>query len=144
MKYSHLSSEKRFGAKSVDALKKMDYDRMERACAASLSEPKFESFQKAYPGLTLSKSNCVMLLVGRHDHGQKWGDCSPPGNDHGMLYNVDGKPKYYISQPYDIHHGTMAEMVDFAKKHGLRFMITGASWHFPGRTVLVIWEKKNV
>lgn len=33
--------------------------------------------------------------------------------------------------------------VEYCKKHGLEFNIYGNSWHFPGRTMLIVYRKQK-
>lgn len=63
-----------------------------------------------------------------------------PCDDHGDLWNRDGKAVVYTSQPYGpVSFDDLSSMTKFAEKYGMVFRISAASWHYPAWTVLVIW-----
>lgn len=55
--------------------------------------------------------------------------------DHAYPFDVDG---YFVSEPYELTNEDFQRLLDLSKKYGLRFIVTGESEHFPGRTLKVI------
>ena len=68
----------------------------------------------------------------------------PPGDDHGGLYLKDGKPAFYLSEPYKLTYGKMKEIVAFCERWGLLASVDArqSSW-FPGETIAIKYEVKG-
>ncbi len=69
------------------------------------------------------------------------------GADHTSLWNKDGKPVCYVSQPYKEaferpeHQAALANIEELG--YFVRVDFSG-SWHYPGKTVLIeIWKDKE-
>jgi hypothetical protein len=96
--------------------------------------------QEATKGLKKSTSTCIYRLLGRKTRSDE-----PPGTDHPSLWNKDGKPELFISQPYGLSWGKLRELVAFCETHGLEVnMDAGTSWYFPGRSLRVVFRKVRV
>ncbi len=67
----------------------------------------------------------------------------PPHDDHGKLFLKDGKPAFYMSQPYGVTWTELQQIVRFCEKWGLQASIDAlqSNW-YPGRTVAVRYEKR--
>lgn len=63
----------------------------------------------------------------------------PPCADHEHLYNKNGKPYLYLSQPYEhaLLWENLVRLVDFCKEHGLKADVSVRSWYYPGATSLI-------
>ena len=59
---------------------------------------------------------------------------------HTTLWLVDGQARILITQPYSVRPCEMPKMHDFAERHGLTFSVSGFSWYYPGRTLMIQWE----
>ena len=66
----------------------------------------------------------------------------PPHDDHGWLFCKDGKPEFYLSQPYGITFAELKEIAIFCERWGLNASIDamGSNW-FPGLTVAIKYVK---
>jgi hypothetical protein len=116
---------------------------LERAVAEILQEPMHKLWLKSH-GLKESRAHgCVRtLLKGRVSKECDRGCLLPPGNDHGKLWNRDGKPVCYTFEPYYLGTDKLKSLSAFCEEHGLDVAISGSSWHFVGWTVLVeLWKK---
>jgi len=69
------------------------------------------------------------------------------GADHMSLWNRDGKPVCYVSQPYQAAFERPEHQAELAKIKGLGYFVRvdpRGSWHYPGRTVLIeVWKDKE-
>ena len=67
----------------------------------------------------------------------------PPGDDHGHLYLKDGKPAFYLSEPYALTYEKMRGVVQFCERWGLEASIDGlqSTW-FPGLTIAIRYEAR--
>ena len=65
-----------------------------------------------------------------------------PGDDHTTLWNIDGKPAVYVSQPYGLSLDRLKEICAACDQHGLTVEV-GAwpAWHFPGSVLHVEYRK---
>jgi len=68
-------------------------------------------------------------------------DMNPPGRDHSSVFNKDGKPYSFVTQPYRLSYETLKKAIAFCEKHGYELKIFPASWYFYGRTIMM--EYKN-
>jgi hypothetical protein len=66
----------------------------------------------------------------------------PPASDHDSLFDRDGKPAVFVTQPYSLGLEDLKDIVKYCEKYGLKVSISGLSWHFPGDTILIQYEKK--
>ncbi len=66
-----------------------------------------------------------------------------PGADHDGLWLRNGKPWAWTTQPYDLDQRSLRAMLDFCDAHDLEMTVSGGSWHFLGRTVLVVISRRE-
>ena len=65
------------------------------------------------------------------------------GDDHCSLWNKDGKPYCWVSQPYGLSFGNLQKMFLRAEKYGLVFEVNAwPAWHFPSSVLFVTWRHK--
>ena len=77
-------------------------------------------------------------LKGRKSYDRK--SIGYPLDDHETLWNRDGEPWTYVSQPYYLTEKELRKIVDRCDKENLNAVIRAdKSWHFPGRTFLVCY-----
>lgn len=67
--------------------------------------------------------------------------CHPPATDHPSLWKKKDGTLVFVSQPYGLGLRDVQELVVYCAKEGLTFSISGDSFHFPGRTFMVMIEK---
>ena len=71
----------------------------------------------------------------------------PPISDHSSMHGQPGesKPSEYVTQPYQVSLKDLRDLVAYCDRNNLDCSIDpGASWHFPGRTLLIsICRKGN-
>jgi hypothetical protein len=60
-----------------------------------------------------------------------------PWLDHVAIWNQDGRPALFTSQPYGLSWEALCDLVDYCRQHGLRANVDASSWHFPGSTLLI-------
>ncbi len=118
-------------------------NKAERAFAEAVSD---EIRRRETEGLRESTSCCIKWLLGRrcyyHGGGNDRHACEPPATDHASLWNKNGKPEMFVSQPYGISWRQLRAIVAFCEAHGLEVSIDArGSWHFPGRTLRVTYRK---
>ncbi len=65
-----------------------------------------------------------------------------PGDDHVELWSGDDGLSY-VSHPYNLSYETVCEMVRFANQNGLEFNLSGTSWYYPGKTLRVVWRRRD-
>lgn len=92
-----------------------------RACAEALSDTLKRSFQKRH-GLT---------------NASPWKRENPPAFMHADFWKGTEEQKGLTTQPYDLSIKTLREIITYCDRHGFRLEISGTSWHFPGRTMLL-------
>jgi hypothetical protein len=68
-----------------------------------------------------------------------------PGDDHTSLWQRNGRPELYVSQPYpERFTDRLPEMMAAAAEHGLAFTVnTRPAWHYPGRCLFVTWRRAS-
>ncbi len=69
----------------------------------------------------------------------------PPGNEHPSLWARGGSPVAYVFQPYkaNLTAEVLERLAEFCQGYGLVFSVSeGESFHYPGRTALVMIERK--
>jgi len=91
---------------------------------------------------------CIRTLLdgpSRGDRGCDYppGCIFPPGSDHHEMWQRDGKHVIYTCHPYNLSDSEMEELVKFCDEYGLECTITGGSWYFPTRTLLMLLRRKN-
>jgi hypothetical protein len=133
-----------------ELLNESDVGTVRRAYAEVVHEKLKEHFQNKYPmGKRLKRSRgvaCVGKLLGKRcgQHNYYQLHCEthqPPAADHVELYNRNGKPEVYVSQPYGLSWESLKNLVSFCETHGLEAEIDTGSWHFPDNTLLVEIKK---
>jgi hypothetical protein len=105
------------------------------ACAAMMSQP-LQAFATA--GLRLATNGLGPLSLTGKDTGRE-----PPGMDHCTMWQSDGHPVKFVSQPYKLDMKTLGAMIAWCRKNGLTFTISGGSWHSPGATLLVQFKLRD-
>lgn len=61
--------------------------------------------------------------------------------DHMGMITYEGQD-YLVAEPYDLSMGDVEQLQKFCSQHGLRYVITATSWHFPTRTLrIVLWPR---
>lgn len=112
-------------------------DAVTRAFAEAVWERRREGWAARH-GLKPSGGHpCAARLLGGRQRC-RWGCCPPPGADHVSLWHRNGRPAALVSQPYMLPWRDLAAVVDYCRRWGLEASVTaGASWHFPGETLLL-------
>lgn len=121
--------------------KREDLDSVRRAAADVLSEAIRSKFLKQ----TGAKKSQVKELHWRRLIGKRPTIAnSDPVDDHRSLWNREGKPWAYVSQPYVLNTADLREIVKRCDENKLHAQVRAdASWHFPGKTVAVILTRKH-
>jgi hypothetical protein len=71
-------------------------------------------------------------------------DLPTPAADHTSLWNKDGKPYVYVSQPYQLSWEPLLEVVKFGERWGLSIDIKPwPSWHFPSRVLSIFVRREG-
>ena len=130
------------------------FDSAQRAAAEALSDSMRDSVMmggmvRGGKPLRLSAAHpCIARLMGKRCQVSMgtWPTterppCYPPGADHNFLTLLGGRADSFITHPYSLDTPTLKQMTAFMEKWGLEVTIDGFSWHFPGRTVRVIWRR---
>jgi hypothetical protein len=61
-----------------------------------------------------------------------------PWLDHVAVWNKNGRPAVFTSQPYGLCWEALCGLVDFCRQNGLEAKVDASgSWHYPGSTVLI-------
>lgn len=107
-----------------------------RVCAEVIHDQILQAFIKRNGLKPSNGARCVSRLLGKQCK-YSLHPCTPPAVDHISLWNKDGKPHVYVSQPYAISWKNLQQIVDYCREHGLQAQISAESWHFPGQTVLL-------
>lgn len=106
------------------------------------------SFEARYRVKATRGVNWIGRLLGIHP-ARYWYNHAPgvpdrlPGADHDGLWIRDGRPWAWTTQPYDLDHESLRGMLAFCDAHGLEMTVSGSSWHFLGRTVLVVIKRRE-
>ena len=127
------------------------YDRSGwHACSAAYADALHERLEQQWARENNLKPaggfTCVQRLLGKQCgiSRQKSCDCQPPGTDHPSLWLKDGKPYYYISQPYHFEMATLGELNVFCQQHGLEYRITTwPSFYYPSGTMFVLFRVRQ-
>jgi len=100
----------------------------------------YQDFVKRH-GVKESSRNCIHMLWGKRCNCFA---CKPPAADHCDLFNKNGKPYIFVSQPYSFNMRDMRATVAFCEKFGLTFEIDErAIWHNPGSIIGIVYKKKE-
>jgi hypothetical protein len=127
---------------AVDALSKLDSDERRMAYADASAETNRKQWIERH-GVKESSRFCGWrrLMGERGGVGDDWLDLnqrSLPGNDHGLLFNKNGKPEVYTFQPYGLGWETLKALIATCEANGLEAKIdTWPAWHFPGSILFV-------
>ena len=62
-------------------------------------------------------------------------------DDHKSLWNREGKPWAYVSQPYVLRTNDLREIVSRCDQGLNAYLCADASWHFPGKTLALILRR---
>lgn len=120
---------------ALQAMREISPDLRRLVFAETNCEEEFNDFMESRR-LKQSTSGNFMRILEKVEFGK------PPNDDHGVLFNRNGKAHTYVSQPYQIGLSAAKEMVEFAEKHGLEFNIsTYPAWHFPAGVISVVWRR---
>jgi hypothetical protein len=87
---------------------------------------------------------CIHRLNGKRRHDNH--KCYPPAGDHCSLWldKNTGRPKFFISQPYQIYDYNLEETIKFCHENNLEFVITSyPSWHNPGNVIFIEYSRKD-
>jgi hypothetical protein len=95
-------------------------------------------------GVTRSRGRLCIHKISGERCGSSCLGLYPPGADHVSVWNKDGKPYFYVSQPYSMGTEVVAENIEFCREHGLDIDISAwPSWHFPGSVLFITYRKKT-
>lgn len=100
---------------------------------------------------------CITRIIGRrcriarlrrraswYDDIEDGPPCRPPGDDHPSVWVRDGRAVAYVSQPYHLHHESLADIVSFCRQWGLRAdIVASPSPHFPGQTITIVYQRAD-
>lgn len=119
---THLAQRNPETYKAIAALQqvfdKHPADAAERTFAAALSERLCQEWKRSQKVTESRGRPCVQkILRKRCALPYKECECTPPRTDHATLWSKNGKPTYYVSQPYDLDMATIEEMNEFCKEH---------------------------
>lgn len=128
-----------------------------RFIESSRATPQYEAAEAVAPSRRQHlKDNGIVRVSTNHPCVQKlWSRCygrcasylcHPPATDHPYLLKVDGKLKYFVSEPYgySVDDQVVREMLAYADAYSLQFSIR-PEWatHFPGRTMAILWSRRD-
>jgi hypothetical protein len=130
-------------------LQQQSLDDVERAFAEVASPVIAAKVAKGYTPSNPNRHVCVHRLVGercpedRGLHGRRCETQYLPAVDHLSGWKQDGKLTRIISQPYGMSYENVKKTVEFCERWGLEADISAwHSWHFPGHTLAVTYERK--
>lgn len=80
---------------------------------------------------------CPCQLIG----GRTSPDCPDGGGwlDHVSLWNRDGKPAVFVSQPYGVTTRGLSVLLDWARAHDVHVNINSWSFYGHGSTQIELW-----
>lgn len=121
-----------------------DEDAAHRAFAEATHESRLLKWAKQRELKRSDGHACIARLLGRRcmmldprPRNQEGPPCTPPGADHSDLWIRGGKPVVYTTQPYQLSHKHLVELVEFCNRWGLEVKVdTWPGGHFPGS---VLW-----
>lgn len=114
-----------------------------RAFGEAIASPLKKQWEEV-AGLRESSGVPCPERLTKHRCSCGWSHELAPGSDHTSLWLENGKPKLYITQPYDLSYEKMKELVAFCEEKGLRVDVHGrGSWHFPGYTLKIVIAKNK-
>jgi hypothetical protein len=123
------------------------YDTASRVSAIVQTDHAFEAFVKRYGLKRANGGQCIQRLTQGRCYGgypHKRCACRPPAADHITLWNKDGKPAIYVSQPYGLSYKDLQETLAFCEAYHLNVLVdTWPSWHFPGHTLSLLYTAKE-
>lgn len=87
--------------------------------------------------------HCLAPLIGKR-HGSYQLSCQYCFNgDHSAVVNTEDGKKLIISQPYGLGLENMEEISRLCREHGLNATVQAESPYYPGRSLLVVFKKKD-
>lgn len=129
----------------TDICDRLDADTVDRLFAGIVSERRETEWSKRR-GLKMSSSRWWGLLIGKRDfsRGMMFDHKQLPASDHTSLWNKDGKPHLFVSQPYGLHTEDIRKIAAACDEHGLDVQIhTHPGWHFPGHVLHMTWTARQ-
>ncbi len=66
------------------------------------------------------------------------------GLDHDSLWNKDGKPYLFTSEPYYIRKDELKSLITYCDQYDIDFQIDAESMYFPGHTIRILFKKGEV
>ena len=113
----------------------------EATFATALSERFLKDWKRSQKVTQSSGRPCIQKI-----RGKKCGvpyrncECAPPGADHATLWSKDGKPTFYVSQPYGLDMATIEKMNEFCNKHELAYDIDAkGAFYYPSAALMVVF-----
>lgn len=130
--------------RAVDAIAALPNTDAQRRAYAEASWRRLCDDWARMNGLKLSQGHaCINRLMGKRCTGWPDRDCRPPMADHCSLWNKNGKPEVYVTQPYPQATSELEQLFGFCKERNLHVTVgTWPSWHFPG-AVLTVEIRRN-
>lgn len=123
----------------IERLRQMPLTCAQDVIAEAIWEQARDAFLSTW-GVTLSREYpCIHWLKGErcpgslacYEHG------AIPGADHTDGLIKDGKPWAIVTQPYGLGDD-LPKLVDYCQRHDLVLQVEPWSWHYPGRTLLLL------
>ena len=109
--------------------------------ATALSDRFLEEWKRSQKVTQSAGKICVQKIRGKKcalPYSQC--ECKPPGADHATLWSKDGKPIFYVSQPYELDMATIEKMNEFCKKHEFAYDIYAeGAFYNPGAALMVVF-----
>jgi hypothetical protein len=132
----------------VRALKKLGkvhgYDACKKAFAEGVSELAKNHFSSYFGGLKESNEVHFRFFDGRcQERKCEWG-CVPPCSDHVSVWEKNGEPYAFVSQPYELGGPALSDIYKFAEMHKMDVEICNrGAFYFPSSAFLVIYTQKE-
>ena len=82
------------------------------------------------------------VLAGKRP--QEGGRALGIGLDHNSLWNKDGKPYLFTSEPYYIQKDELKSLIEHCDQHDIDFQIDAESMYYPGHTIRILFKKGEV
>lgn len=121
----------------IEELQKVSTDTAIRATAQVVADKVRRDWAREHNLVPAGGQRTWTRLIGR----APWHPPPLPGEDHGRLWNRDGKAVCYTIEPYGFKWADLAALVDLCRDNGLEASITPTSPYFPGYAVMIeIWR----
>lgn len=104
-------------------------------------------FMEAH-GVVRSRSHaCASRLVGKQcllgRSVEPCPMCEPPGDDHGEIFNRNGRAEFYVFHPYHFSGETARKLQEWCDTYDLQYGVWPLDWYYLGRTTAVIIRRKS-